>query len=206
MIKNNYKTILGWPKLNIDSFAKPNPGQVGTSGVIWDHKGNLILSYAVNLGVESSSFDEVATTFHDIQIAKQARLSNLIIEGDSRNMILMLKRMDSPCWTLQDLVSLACNLMITLGNCITIHMFQYGSKVANALANLGAFTPNLVIWDNILYISSHVCDLIHHDAKLLPIWDWVGYTACSHCYLPHFPLWKINPFKLPFHKHFNWWL
>lgn len=71
-----------WLKLNFDGLAKLNSSQVGGAGVIRDHKGKLILAYAVNLGVQSSNFAEVAMNFHGIQIAMKVGLSNLVIEGD----------------------------------------------------------------------------------------------------------------------------
>lgn len=81
----------------------------------------------------------------------------------------MLMGKANPCWSLQDLMSLARNLMISLKNYRSNHVFRNVNKFVDALANIGAFTPNLVTWDKIYHILGHVCKLIHHNSKVLSI-------------------------------------
>lgn len=106
--------------------------------------------------MQSSNLNEVVIDFHGNKIATHARLSNLVIEGDSINTILMLMKKADPYWSLQDPMSSTHNLMFSLRDSRSNYMFINGNKVADALANISTFTPNLVIWDNIFHIPGHV--------------------------------------------------
>lgn len=130
------------------------------------------------------------------------RFSNLVIEGDSRKMVLMLTRKASLYWNLQDPVASTHNLMISLGNCSVNHMYRSGNKVVNSLANLGDFTLNLVKWDNILHFPSQVLELIQHDAKVLSQIYWYGYDVICINSCHTLQLWQFKPAKQSMHIYF----
>lgn len=96
-----------------------------------------------------SSYMEVVTTFHGIQISKRKGIANLAIKGDSHNITWCLKEKITPCWFVQDIISKSCQYIMNIGNCKFSHMFREGNRVADAIANIGAFLARIKIWESI---------------------------------------------------------
>lgn len=95
----------------------------------------------------------MAVVYRRICISTNVGVSNLAIEGNSRNTSMLLNGKVNPCWSLWDPILLARNIIMNLDTCKFTHMFKAGNKVANALANLGAFTSKVIIWDDISLIQ-----------------------------------------------------
>lgn len=88
----------GWLKLNFDRSSRGKLGRAGECGVIRDSCGSPILSYVANLEIQNSSMVEGAVVYHGLIAARENGLNCIIIKGDLRNTIMILKRMVKLDW------------------------------------------------------------------------------------------------------------
>lgn len=61
-----------------------------------DELDSLIIFYMINLGVKTSNFAKGAPVYHGISLEKDKGFVKIIVEGDSRNIIMMLNGKASP--------------------------------------------------------------------------------------------------------------
>jgi ribonuclease HI len=66
-----------------DGASKKNTWVAGARGIIQDHEGNEVVNYIWGLGNVSNNLDEVYVAMCGLIMAKEERISNLIVFGDS---------------------------------------------------------------------------------------------------------------------------
>lgn len=91
-------------KLNFDSSCKGNSSWAGGGGILRDDKGGPILAHVVNLGIQTSQFSDEVMLYHEILLDKEICFNKIINEGDSKNIITMLKGLAFFGWLLRDLI------------------------------------------------------------------------------------------------------
>ncbi|KAH9302027.1 hypothetical protein KI387_013610, partial [Taxus chinensis] len=136
-----------WFKLNFDGASKGNPGTAAGGGAIRDHKGNLIVAYAGKMGIQTNHFAEALSVLWGLRVARAQNIQNLIVEGDSLNIINLLNQSSSPSWNIKDFISESISISHTFNSIRIIHTYREGNKLADAMANYG-ININFTIWDN----------------------------------------------------------
>ncbi|XP_068667615.1 uncharacterized protein [Aristolochia californica] len=77
----------GYLKLNFDGSSLSNPGISGYGGVISDHSGNQLFTYAGPFGISDSTTAELQALVSDLRVFKDRCSGPLQVEGDSKVVI-----------------------------------------------------------------------------------------------------------------------
>jgi ribonuclease HI len=87
----DFKNWLNCPKescsLCFDGASKGNPGEAGAGGVLFIPRGQRLLTYSWNLGITTNNLAEAYAIFKGAQLAQERQINQLIILGDSKNII-----------------------------------------------------------------------------------------------------------------------
>ncbi|XP_077239748.1 uncharacterized protein LOC143880655 [Tasmannia lanceolata] len=90
-------------KLNFDGSSLGNPGPAGIGGVLRDDKGEVIWSFAGPIGIADSNEAEVPAAHQGIKLLEVEYLNNVVVEGDSINVIRWLSGSHRFLWRFTDL-------------------------------------------------------------------------------------------------------
>ena len=75
----------GWHKANFDRASKGNPGPSGGGGVIRNDNGNCIAAFSLPLGFQTNHYAEANVACNAVKLAFEVGVTNLWLEGDSKN-------------------------------------------------------------------------------------------------------------------------
>ncbi|KAG8375071.1 hypothetical protein BUALT_Bualt10G0062100 [Buddleja alternifolia] len=92
-LKQQVPPPVGYVKLNINGLAKGNRGRVGMGGVIRNHRGEFLVSYAGYIGRQSNNTVKLWAIRQGIQLCINLKPVTVNIETDSRFAISCLHRM-----------------------------------------------------------------------------------------------------------------
>lgn len=77
----------GWHKANFDGAAKGNPTPVGCGGIIRNCFGVEVATVSHPLGKQTNHYAKASVALHTTRLAKDIRVRNLWLEGDSNNIV-----------------------------------------------------------------------------------------------------------------------
>ena len=80
-------------KLNFDGASKGNPRKIGYGGVFRTCEGKILGTYMRGLGIDYNNVAKLWVLYTSLKIVKQQCFSRLIIEGDSKILIYMLRHL-----------------------------------------------------------------------------------------------------------------
>ncbi|KAG9452986.1 hypothetical protein H6P81_005890 [Aristolochia fimbriata] len=86
-------------KVNVDGSSMGNPGPAGF-GVFRDSEGNILMSYSGSLGVDDSTSAETHGVLQTLRLFRAHFSGELIVEGDSKNVIGWCRQTSAPPWRL----------------------------------------------------------------------------------------------------------
>tara|TARA_Y100000994_G_C15689997_1_gene441135 strand:+ start:658 stop:1734 length:1077 start_codon:yes stop_codon:yes gene_type:complete len=122
--------------LMFDGGSRGNPGPSGCGFVIYNHKYRLICEGSRSLGVQTNNYAEYMGLLLGIKKAKEIKINNLIIKGDS---LLIINQLNGTYAVnsdnLKPLNSEAKNILETFENVQYIHIKRNKNTVADKLAN-----------------------------------------------------------------------
>jgi ribonuclease HI len=98
------QTPLGFFKLNFDWASKGNPGSTGYGDVFRNRLGLIIRIFFGTLFFDNNNIAELASLIHGLQTTNKSSLYPLIIEGDSKLIISLAKKIQ--CGSQENKVSL----------------------------------------------------------------------------------------------------
>jgi len=85
----------GFIKLNFNGASKGNPGPTGFRGIFRDHQGRTRWVYTDHGGIMSNNEGELTTIHQGLSIPIRNGYNNLEIEGDSKIVIEMLRKLNN---------------------------------------------------------------------------------------------------------------
>ncbi len=65
-------------------------------GVLWDRNGDVLLVYIGRVGIGSNNLAEAMALLWGIRLAREMKIKELTIEGDSKLIIDLVKRVARP--------------------------------------------------------------------------------------------------------------
>lgn len=83
----------GFIKLNFVGTVKHNPGEAGIGGVFRDAGGNTLRTFATDCGEASNNEAELHALKRGLEIALWVNFKRLQIEGDSKLVIDMVRKL-----------------------------------------------------------------------------------------------------------------
>ena len=146
------KPLEGWMKLNLDGSALGNLGRAGGGGIIRDHEGDWIRGYARALGNTNSIVAELRALRDGLNLARDLRLNNLIIELDALCVVILMNN-DSENLLMKPLLTDCKNLWKAISNKQVIYTYHEANQCTDALAKLGAnsLSSFVVFWNHRLW-------------------------------------------------------
>ncbi|GMH01808.1 hypothetical protein Nepgr_003647 [Nepenthes gracilis] len=155
----------GFYKLNFDGCDRHQLNQAGAGCIIRDSNGSLVVAAAYNLSRQNISVAEAEALRKGLQLAKQRKIKNLSIEGDSTEVIdrvlghIDTKRSESGIYPIIEGIKKEMQ-----GLCFRIkHIPSAHNTVAHELANIGAKDQVQKIWDCASDLPSKVAQQIEKD-------------------------------------------
>lgn len=135
----------GFLKCNIDWASKGNPSLAGYGGVIRDEKGCILYIFHCNLGRATNNMEELMALEQCLEILKNDKLQNIIIEADSELIINSVKQIyygSAPEKVLRHwrLLQVYQRIHAHLQNTRTLrfgHVWRTTNKLVDILANKG---------------------------------------------------------------------
>ncbi|GLJ17649.1 hypothetical protein SUGI_0307370 [Cryptomeria japonica] len=92
---------VGWIKCNFDGFSKVNPEISGTRGLIYDHRGFLVVGYGSGLGTTTNNNVEAWVAWMGLQCLFDITRRNVILEEDYKLIVNCLNNVTSPPWEIK---------------------------------------------------------------------------------------------------------
>ncbi|XP_042501696.1 uncharacterized protein LOC122079360 [Macadamia integrifolia] len=92
---------VNWIKLNFDESSRGNPGRVGAGGIFRDHKGGVLESYKIFMGVSEVFEDEVEGLMVGLMRARELGITCLWVETDSSAVAISIQQKKIPWFALQ---------------------------------------------------------------------------------------------------------
>ncbi|GKV19211.1 hypothetical protein SLEP1_g29500 [Rubroshorea leprosula] len=136
----------GFAKLNTYGFALTNPGIAGAGGSLCDHLGRWMVGFSRSIGWTTSIAAELWAIRDGLEIAAGKGISKLIVETDSKVVVLLI---DSTYTTLHSLGTLIsyCRLLLRLFTDARIsHIYREANAATDFLAKLGSTNANDFVW------------------------------------------------------------
>ncbi|XP_077251403.1 uncharacterized protein LOC143890566 [Tasmannia lanceolata] len=138
----------GFLKLNFDWSSLGNPGPAGIGGVLRNDRGELIWAFAGPIGVTDSTEAEVRAAHQGIKLFVNERLSNVVIEGDSPNVIRWLNGAGSHPWRFDYHFDEMLDWMRS-STFLFRHVRRSANSMADALARDGVTLKDLAHYDSL---------------------------------------------------------
>lgn len=126
-----------WVILNTDGASKGNPGPAREGGVIRDHQGHSVCGFIENMGCCTSTKAELKAMLRGLRIAKEKRLTKVLVRIDSQLVVNMLKS-NSARNTEHTPIIAYCRYLIKQQDWEVIigHCYRETNKVADKLTNM----------------------------------------------------------------------
>lgn len=158
-----------WSKANFDGASKGNPGPSGCGGVIRNSSGEGIATFASPLGTQTNHMAEARAASRVVNLAFEAGVTKLWLEGDSNNIIKILNGISSPSWMIANIIT---ETRVTLSKFESVHithMYREANSVADWFANKGVVEAKNMTW--------HAGENFPTDAKSLMDYDKISGTV-----------------------------
>ena len=130
-------------KLNFDGASKGNPGPASYGGICRDHSGRILSIFLGSLGSKNNNSAELEGLICGFEILIRGGYFSAIIEGDTRVLIQMAKKMvnGKDCtkvamsWHLASRMDSLKTMFRAQSDVTFCHVKRTANKAANLLAN-----------------------------------------------------------------------
>ncbi|XP_042484214.1 uncharacterized protein LOC122064565 [Macadamia integrifolia] len=127
-----------WIKLNFDGSSRGNPGRAGAGGIFRDHRGGVLGSYKIFMGISGVFEAEIEGLIVGLMRARELGISCLWVETDSSVVAISIQQNKIPWFALQRWIFLQPYLKSITWK-IT-HNFREANSIADYLARDAAKT------------------------------------------------------------------
>ncbi|XP_004306218.1 PREDICTED: putative ribonuclease H protein At1g65750-like [Fragaria vesca subsp. vesca] len=138
-------TLNYFVKINFDGSVKTNYAICGF--MLRDANGRLVFAAYNRIGRSSVPIAEVVALRDGLLKAKEKRLTNVKVEGDSKLMIDAVNDRFEPPWRLIKLVDDIRTLATSLDSIIFTHVFTEANFVVDVITNLGHACDSPLYWN-----------------------------------------------------------
>lgn len=153
---------MGWLSINFYGSSKGKPDPAGATGVIRNHRGQIILLITESLGIQTSHFVEAWVAYINLSLLRRLNYNNIILGGDSLNVVNMLQGLIPPRWDIKSMVEDARRILKGIENLFINHNFREANFVANQLADEAVGLLERRVWERDL--SEHLMALAIEDS------------------------------------------
>lgn len=91
---------------------------------------------------QTSHFFEASAALNTLILAKSLNYEKLWLEGDSLNIIKCLKGESEPCWSIENIIMKAREIIASFKEIIIQHAFREQNSVADCLVNIGVYSDS----------------------------------------------------------------
>lgn len=126
-------------KFNVDASCRGNLGISGIGGVLNDHKGNILLMFSKNIGIQEPNIAEFLAIREAIVIMvndEGLTSKELVVESDSAIAVSWICN-DTIPWKLNMDANIITNAMSKLRSCSVKNINREANSFADRLARLG---------------------------------------------------------------------
>jgi ribonuclease HI len=127
------KPDFGFFKLNVDG-TRSLSGMIGAGGVIRDYNGNWCHGFMRNIGKGEVLQAEAWGLFTGLQIAKELKITHLMVESDSAVLISLIHSSQLQLHPLGTLLMNCKSIMNNFNHCSVSHIHRERNMVADCLA------------------------------------------------------------------------
>ncbi|XP_042479159.1 uncharacterized protein LOC122060066 [Macadamia integrifolia] len=152
-----------WIKLNFDGSSRGNPGRAGAGGIFRDHRGGVLGSYKIFMGVSGVFEAEIEGLMVGLMRAREMGIPCLWVETDSSAVAISIQQNKIPWFALQRWIFLQPYLESITWK-IT-HNFREANSIADYLARDAAKTGISAINVD---VPANIKDFIRRDADGRP--------------------------------------
>ncbi|GLJ23795.1 hypothetical protein SUGI_0451490 [Cryptomeria japonica] len=124
-------------KLNFDGAARGNPRILGIGCVIKDQEGKILVAGYGRILNGSNKIAEEKVLLLGIKLEIKNKANNIIIKGDSQNIIYVVLKKQTPNWQLDYIIQEERELIHSLVPYQIVHCYREANRLADILANLG---------------------------------------------------------------------
>lgn len=152
-----------WVKLNVDGSRNPLLESIAIGGVIRDHKKSWLGGFALNKGTGSVIEAELWGIFEGLKIAWKAGYKKVVVESDSQNAILLLKKNTLANHPLFSIIQECKAIFENEWSCHILHIYRESNRVADRLACLGhSLELGLTLFED---PPTQISDVLENDFK-----------------------------------------
>lgn len=121
----------------MDGASKGNPNKVGGSGIYRDKEGKIICTFAKYYSIQNNHKAELEVMLRAVDLVFREGCSRVIVEGDSMNVVNLIKGEVEPNWKHQAMINDVKLVLQSRDNAQVSHTYREGNKVVDRLANWG---------------------------------------------------------------------
>ncbi|XP_077212826.1 uncharacterized protein LOC143847935 [Tasmannia lanceolata] len=138
----------GFMKLNFDGSRLGNPGPTGIGGLLRNELGEVICASVGPIGVADATEVEVCTAHQGIKLVARDCLDNVMVEGDSLNVIHWLEGSQKPPWRFDRFFYEIFNWSGSF-SMVFHHVHRSANKEPDSLAGEGVSKDSLALFDSL---------------------------------------------------------
>lgn len=98
-----------------------------------------------------------------VKLAFEFGISNLWLEGDSKNIINSINGISPPSWSISNIIEETCDTLAKFEKVHVTHAFREANPIADWFANKGVGFDKMMIWHIGKYILADAKSLIELD-------------------------------------------
>ncbi|KAM7523049.1 hypothetical protein LguiA_012951 [Lonicera macranthoides] len=139
-----------WIKMNFDGACFKEEGAVGLGAIAKNSDESFLVGQFLMLGANlNAETSEAMATLEALRLARQLGYSQVIIEGDSRNIIYALEHGGSQLSTIGNIMLEARSIVAGLPDVKFFWVTREGSYVAHLLARQARVLGSSTVWFNV---------------------------------------------------------
>ncbi|XP_059073474.1 uncharacterized protein LOC131874219 [Cryptomeria japonica] len=126
----------GWSKVNFDGASTGNLGQSGIGCILRDSDGICIKEISEKIGVATNNEAEFRAALRGLQLGKELGVQRIHLEGDSLNVVNVIRCNKIPSWRLNKWLQPIMVLLATFDEFWVSHIYREGNGEADRLSKL----------------------------------------------------------------------
>ena len=131
--------------------------------MIRNDNGNCIAAFSLPLGFQTNHYAEANATRNAVKLAFEVGVSNLWLEGDSKNIIECIIGKSPPSWTIANLIEETRATLAKFSKIHVTHIFREANLVVDKFMNIGVDSDHKMKWLPVFFLPTDVKSLIDLD-------------------------------------------
>ena len=108
--------------------------------------GDCIVAFSLPLGFQTNHYAEANTTCNAVKLAFEVGVTNLWLEGDSKNIIECIIGKSPPSWMIANLIGETRETLAKFSKIHITHILWEANPVADRFANIGVGVDHKMNW------------------------------------------------------------